>query len=207
LRTQVHFCCRWHRRAWVPLLACVGLSLSGCWTLPSADVRPAGGPRVVEGGIEVQHVAHAARVESLDRAARTVVLSVHGVSLPACRVGRGVRNWRDLRLGDPVRATLEEILTVYVPSAEERRRTHADAHGRAVNARVLAVDPSYRLLTLQYPNGGTETFKIGLRTRMGDLQAGDSVAILPVEAVELRVRRHASREDGSRSSRRAGPAG
>lgn len=123
----------------------------------------------------------AATVESVDRAARTVVLGKPGVPLPAYRVGRRVRNWDDVHIGDQVRATLEEALTVYV--APEHEST-------SPSARVLLVDASYRLLTIQYPNRENETFKVGLHTAMSGIQPGDSVAIRPVEVIELRVRRH-----------------
>jgi hypothetical protein len=206
LRPRVHFASLSYGRVWVPLVACVGMALSGCWTPPSADVRPGGRPRVIEKGIEVEHGAGAARIESLDPVARTVVLSVRGTSLPACRIGRGVRHWRRLHSGDRVRARIEEVLTVYVPPANEPARAHGGARARAASARVLTVDPSYRLLTLQYANGGTETFKIGLHTRMGGIRAGDSVTVRPVEVLELRARRRASREKGSRSSPSARPA-
>ena len=55
-------------------------------------------------------------------------------------------------------------------------------------ARVLVVDPSYRVLTVQYPNGGTQTFKVPLGTRISDIQAGDSVTIRAAEGVGPRVR-------------------
>jgi hypothetical protein len=138
-------------------------------------------------------VAHAASVESVDRAARTVVLGMRGTSLPACKVGRSVRHFRDIRAGDEVKARIKAVLTVYV----------APIAGLSADARVLAADPSYRLLTVQYANGETETFKLGLHTRMTDIEAGDSVTIRPVEVVKLRVRRHSSREAGSRSSQSA----
>jgi hypothetical protein len=58
---------------------------------------------------------------------------------------------------------------------------------------VLAVDPSYRLLTVQYPHGGTQTFKLALHTSMRGMEAGDSVAIRRVEVVTLDVLRRSSR--------------
>ena len=115
-------------------------------------------------------------------------MSVRGVPLPAYRIGPGVRKWGDIHVGDQVRATIKEVLTVYVPPA----------NARSSDARVLVVDPSYRLLTVQYLTGGMETFKIGLHTRMKDIEAGDSVAIRPVEAVELRARRHSQSATSAR---------
>lgn len=57
-------------------------------------------------------------------------------------------------------------------------------HDGTPEARVLVVDPSYRLLTVQYPSGRTETFKIRLRTRINDIEPGDAVTIHPVGVVE-----------------------
>lgn len=191
--TQVHFSCRPYRRA--SLLASVAVLLSGCWVAPSASVRPQGKPGVIEQGIAVNRVADSARVESVDRAARTITLSVRGLPLPACRIGRGVRNWGDIRTGDRVRATVREVLTVYV------------APGASPDARVLQVDPSYRVLTVQYPDGETETLKVGLNTRMEGIEAGDSVAIRPVEVIKLRMRGHFDWVGSSLADPRATSAG
>jgi hypothetical protein len=55
-------------------------------------------------------------------------------------------------------------------------------------ARILALDPSYRVLTLQNPDGQTEDFKVGLEVRLGEMQAGDQVLIQAPEIVSLDVR-------------------
>lgn len=165
----------------VILIVAVAALLSGCWTPPSASVRPDGKARVIESGIKVESLIDAATVESVGRAARTVALRQPGVPLTAYRVGRRVRNWDDVHIGDQVRATLEEALTVYVAPEQE---------SGGPSARVLLVDPSYRLLTIQHPNRANETFKIRLHTPMSGIRPGDSVAIRPVEVIELRVRRH-----------------
>ena len=125
-------------------------------------------------------MADSATVEAVDPAARTIALRVHGNRLAACRIGPRVRYWGELRTGDQVQATIRDVLTVYV------------ARSGSPDASVLVVDPSYRVLTVQYPNGQREGFKVGLRTRMDGIEAGDSVAIRPVEVTELRLRRAAS---------------
>lgn len=180
MRTQVYIPCIPYVRPRVALLVGATLILSGCWTPPSATVRPEGKPRVIAQAIESDRVVDSARVESVDRAARIVGLSVRGVSLPAYKVGQSVRNWGDIRVADHVRATIEEVLTVYV----------AGAVGGSPDARVLVVDPSYRLLTVQYPNGGADTFKIALHTRMSGIEAGDAVAVRRAEVTGLHVQRH-----------------
>ena len=132
----------------------------------------------------------------MDRAARAVTLSVPGFPPSTYKVGRGVLNWDDIRIGDRVRAIVEEDLTVYVAPAIGKR---------SPDARVLVADPGYRLLTVQYLNGATETFKIGLHTRMEGIEAGDSVATRLAEVVGLRVRRHSNREESSCPGRSAKP--
>lgn len=199
MRTQVYFSGRSCRRARTALVAGAATFLAGCWTAPSADVRPGGQPRVVENGIEVERVADAATVESVDSAAWIVVLSERGVPRLACKAGRGVHDWDDVRAGDQVRVTIREVLTVYVAPRGAGAAADARVGNLAPAARVLVADPSYRLLTVQYPAGGTETFKIGLHTRMQGIEAGDSVAIGCVEVTRLRMRRRVNREESSRS--------
>jgi hypothetical protein len=156
-------------------------------------------PRIVASGIEVEKGVDCARVESVDHAARTIVLGERGVPL-SLQVGRDVRNWGDIRVGELVRATIEEVLTVYVGPENEISRTAAGVRGRTPDAHVLLIDPSYRVLTVQYLNGETEAFKIGLSTPMQGIEAGDSVAIRPVEVIELHVLRDSNREESSRPS-------
>lgn len=158
-------------------MAGIAVLLSGCWVPPSASLRPGGKPRPIADRIEVEPLTDSARVESVDRAARTVALSVSGVPQRVYKVGRGVRNWSRIHTGDQVRATIKEVLTVYVAAPD---RSHS--------VRVLVVEPSYRLLTVRYPNGGTETFKITLHTPMRDIEPGDSVVIRAPEVIDLRVR-------------------
>jgi hypothetical protein len=55
----------------------------------------------------------------------------------------------------------------------------------------MVVDPSYRLLKVQYANGGTVTFKVRLDAQMHGVGAGDAVKIHPVEVIALH-RRHRS---------------
>lgn len=119
----------------------------------------------------------------MNRDARILGLSVGGVPL-YYGIGQRVRNWADVQSGDEVRAKLEEVLTVYVPSPREK--------GGSPDAHVLIVDSSYRLLKLQYANGGTATFKVALGARMSGIGAGDAVKIHPVEVIGLRLRRHSN---------------
>jgi len=190
LRTRVYIPRISYLRPMVALVMSAAVLLSGCWTVPSASVRPAGEPRVIAAGIEVDRVVDFAQVESVDRANRTVALSLGGVPLPAYKIGRSVRNWSDIRTTEHVRATIEEVLTVYVAGAIDGNTGNPAVRSRSPDARVLVVDPSYRLLTVQYPTGGTDTFKVALNTQMRGIEAGDAVAIRQAEVTALRVQRH-----------------
>jgi hypothetical protein len=146
---------------------------------PSADVHPRGAPGVVAEGIAVERTVDHARIESVDRAAPILTLSVPGFRPAACNVPPGVLDWNHIQIGDRVRATMKESLTVYIAPALAIR---------SPDARVRDVDPSYRLLTLQSPSGETQTFKVRLHTPMDGIEPGDSVLIHPLELTEIRVR-------------------
>ena len=188
------------RLARASLVLSIAAYLPGCWMPPSASVIPSGNPRTIEGGIAIERVADPATVEGVDRAARTLVLSAPGFPLATYKIGRGVLDWGDIRIGDRVRATIDEVLTVYVAPANESGSRYVRGRNRAPDARVLVVDPSYRLLTVQYPNGRAEAFKLGLHTRMEGIEAGDSVTIRPVQVIGLRVQRRPAREESSHPS-------
>jgi len=178
LRTQTYFRCRSYSGARALLGASIAVSLSGCWIAPNADIRPPGEPRVIAGEVEVEGVASSAKVESVDRAARILVLSVNGVPL-SYGIGRRVRNWDDLHTGDTVKATLRDELTIYVAPPHEKRSP--DAH-------VLLVNPSYRVMEVQYANGRRQTLKVALLTQMKGIGAGDAITIHPVEVIKLHLR-------------------
>lgn len=190
MRTRVYIPRISYLRPRLALVLGAAVILSGCWTPPSASVRPEGKPRVIAEGIEVDRVVDFAKVESVDLAKRTVALSVQGVRLPTYKIGRSVRNWGNIRVADHVRAQIEEVLTVYVAGPIDGNTGSPAVRSRSPDARVLVVDPSYRLLTMQYPNGGTDTFKVALHARMNGIEAGDSVTIRQAEVTALRERRH-----------------
>jgi hypothetical protein len=144
------------------------------------------------------------RIESIDRGNRAVVASKPGAAPIVIKIAPGVRNWDDVRVGDQIRPRLKWTLTVYVaPLVENGSGAVA---GWSSDWRVLVLDPSYRSLTVQLPNGDRNKFKLRLHTRLRDMEPGDSVAINTIEAVDLRVRRHSNRRESSRPSATGEPA-
>ena len=172
------------RRIYQPPLFTLALALIGCWTAPLATVQPDGEPRLIQGAISVKSVKDAAVVSAVDRSAGSIVLRTAGrAETSTYRVGPETSNLDDIKAGDLVKATVTEDLAVYV-----LRDGHAPGIEGTVSAeaRVLTVDKSYRLLTLQYPDGQRETFKVPLGTKLEQMQAGDAVVIRPVEVLVLR---------------------
>ena len=169
------------------LLLAATLTLPGCWTAPRSDVQPPGEPRLIADHILVRSRRAPAVVQAVDAQARTVSLlntrrrssGVYPVSARVSRLGQ-------VYPGERIRATLVDELSVYV--------LHADdpvIAGERIEpqARVLRVDPSYRRLVVQYPDGEEETFKVGLAVELTAMRAGDAVVIRPVDLTALKRRK------------------
>jgi hypothetical protein len=168
------------------LLPVAVLALSGCWTPPNANVQPKGHPGLIQDGIAVQSVKDPAIVQAIDAGARTITLKLSDNTTATYKVGASVDNFGKVQVGDKVQVTVTEELAVYILE-NGRLPDGATAETLGVNARVLMVDPSYRILTLQYPNGKSEAFKPGLGTRMEQMAPGDSVVMRPGEATAIRI--------------------
>ena len=169
------------------LLFTAPLALAGCWTAPVANVQPKGEPRLIQADIPVTSVRSPVIVESVDPGARTMVLRMPDAAQASTyKVSPAVSDLDRFRPGDKIRATITEELSVYVLRNGELPRTDGAAQTTVAKAKVLSLDPSYRLLTVEYPNGQNEKFKVGLAARLGEMGAGDDVVIRPVEVIALK---------------------
>jgi hypothetical protein len=171
------------------LLSGIASALTGCWSAPVASVQPKGDARLIQGAITVVAVKEDVTIQSIDVDRRSVVLDLPEGITPAVPLGPKVTNLAQIRAGDKGRVTVAQELSVYVlkngqlPDAEGKLRSiHA-------NARVLIVEPSYRLLTLEYANGHVETLKVGLDVKLQEMECGDDVVTETRELLSLRVRR------------------
>jgi translation initiation factor IF-1 len=168
-------------------LAVVALTLTGCWTPPNADVQPKGEPRLIQSGVSVERSDIRATVQTIG-ASRSVFNLILSDGTPViCTVSPQVKNLDQIHAGDQVKVTLAEKLAVYV--LKDGRLTGADSTGEVVPfiARVQMVDPSYRLLMLQYLNGQTEVLKADLDAKLMEMQPGDAVVLQSAEAVAIHV--------------------
>jgi hypothetical protein len=172
----------------LPLAAAVGLT--GCWTAPVATVRPKGEPRLIQDRVAVESVRRPATVEFVDLRTRTIVMRTSGEAATfSSRAGPKVSNLDRIEAGDEVKATVAEELTIYVSRSGELPSAVSAPETPVPRAKVLSIDRSYRLLTLQYPNGRSEIFKVGRDVKLKQMEAGDDVIIRPVEVVALSLRK------------------
>jgi hypothetical protein len=187
IRMQANSSRRWPKVC----IVAVTMLMSGCWIPPNANLRPTGEPRVIEDSVEVQVSMSPLRVESVDRTKRIVVASSRETGTIEMTVAPEVRNLEGVHPGDQICPKVRETLTVFVAPQSERGDSGVTG---PYASRVLVVDPSYRLLAVQYADGRTDTFKVGLNTRMKDMEPGDSVAVNTFEVVDLGTRRQSSRQ-------------
>jgi hypothetical protein len=175
-------------RSSVLLVAAIVLcaaSLCGCWTPPQIPDRAPGEPRVIARGLRCATNRADLVVQAVDSARHTVtLLDPQARTTGTYDVDRRIERAAGLHLGQPVKVTLIEQLTVYVRGLDQSAPAGL-ANSTAIAARVAAVDPSYRLLTVQLRGGRQETFKLPLNVETGSMHAGDDVAIRPDQVVTL----------------------
>jgi hypothetical protein len=152
-------------------------------------VQPKGDARLIQLAIPVEVVKDEATVQSIDFDQQVIALNFTDGTSATVKPSSRVTNFAKIRAGDKVKATVVQELSVYVlidgmlPGADGRHQPVK------TDAKVLQVDPAYRLLTLQYPNRHVEVLKLGLDAKFGDMEAGDSVAITTTGLRALRVQK------------------
>ena len=167
--------------------AVVLILLTGCWTPPDANVQPKGEPRLIQSGVSVQDNNVRATVQTIDATSRALTLKLSDGTLVTCTVSPQVVVFDKIKASDPVKVTLAEKLAVYV--LKDGRLPGASGTEEVIpfSAKVQMVDPSYRLLTVQYLNGQIEVLKADLDAKLTELQPGDAVVLQSAEAVAIHM--------------------
>jgi hypothetical protein len=105
------------------------------------------------------------------------------------------KSWQSVRAGDQIDGRIKLELTVYIPPIDgDELESHVSD---PPPARVLLVDPSYRILTLQYPSGASQAYKVGMRVPLHGIMPGSWVAFHPVAVTRLHPRRHRDPSTGA----------
>jgi hypothetical protein len=162
-------------------------SLTGCWTPPNANVQPPGEPRLIQSGIPGELFHDQATVRTVDADKQLLGLKLSDGRWLDCHISPQVKTPRPLQPGDRIKVTLSGKLAVYV--LHDGEMPVAGGSNEVVNcfAKVQSVDPSYRLLTLQYSSGETTVLKAALGTKLEEIKPGDSVKLESAEAVEIHI--------------------
>jgi len=156
-----------------------------------------------KGAIEVSAITKTAKVTAVDPAKRTVTLVNPDGITNTYELGKKVRNFDQIKVGDEVKATLLEAVAVAVskssapPDASGRDLVAVAPKGakpgvimaktRQISAKIVSVDPQARTVTVEGPAGGTPTIRVGPNVNMNELQKGDDVTLRVTDALALRV--------------------
>lgn len=165
------------------------LTFTGCWTPPNAHVQPPGEPRLIQSGVPASNNHARAVVESVETAQRILNLKLAGVTAVTCAVSPSVENLGQVQAGDEILVDLDLKLAIYV--LKDGRLPGPDGKEEVIPfiAQVQSVDPSYRLLRMQYLNGKTDELKAGQEAKLMEMQPGDAVVLQSAEATKIKIER------------------
>jgi hypothetical protein len=172
----------------VPTLA---LALAGCWTPPNANVQPIGKPGLIQGDIPVQVIQEPVTVIAIDATNRTITLKHADDSTKTFSVGDTVKNLDEIKVGDTIKAEVKAELSVYILDNGQLPGVNGISRHKTINfnAKVLQVDPSYRLLTLQFSNGQTMAIKAGMNVMLEKMAPGDDVVMRSNEVTGITIKK------------------
>jgi hypothetical protein len=190
----------------VPLLmtACSSTSASPDSTnAATASQDAGGGPEIVRGGVVIDAATGTDTVQSIDKDTRTVVL-LHGDGTTSnYECGPEVRNFDQIKVGDQVTATVAESVAIALikgggapaagtATATVRAPLGAKPAGKMVEtvgftAKIVSIDPATRKVTLQTPDGQTQTIKVGPDIDLTGVNPGDDVGVKVTRAFAISV--------------------
>jgi hypothetical protein len=175
----------------VILLPAIALTLTGCWTPPNANVQPVGKPGLIQGGIPVEVIQDPVTVTAIDASQRTITLKHANDSTKTFTVVPAVENFDQVKVGDTIKATVKAELSVYILDNGRLPGANGSTRPKTINfnAKVLLVDPSYRLLTLQFTNGHSMTIKAGLDVMLEKMAPGDDVVMRSNEIKAIAIKK------------------
>jgi hypothetical protein len=175
----------------VLLVPAVALTMAGCWTPPNANVQPVGKPGLIQGSIPVQVVQDGVTVAAVDAVHRTLTLKRDDGTTKTFTVVPAVKNFDQVKVGDQIKADVKAELSFYI--LENGRLTNPDGSIRPktinFNAKVLQVDTSYRILTLQFNNGHTLAIKTALGVQLEKIAPGDDVVMRSNEITGITIKK------------------
>lgn len=179
------------------------LALAGCGTTPPNPLALQASPTLAGGITIVETHDTKAMVDTIILSQRMLVLrGEDGVTI-RCKAAPQVSNFGQLQIGERVKATITDAVALFPvkngppPSAaagvvvagplEGGRTADVVLQTLDYRARVIGLDVSYRLLTLEYAVGTTKTFKFPLGVKVEHLQKGDEVVVRTTDPLAISV--------------------
>jgi hypothetical protein len=156
-----------------------------------------------KGAIEVGAITETSKVTAVDSAKRTVTLTNEAGETNSYKLGKNVRNFDQIKVGDQVKATLLQSVAVTVSKSSAPATAGARgvvavapkgarpgvvmAKTRQISAKIVSVDPNARTVTVEGPMGGKPTIKVGPNVRLDELHQGDDVTLSVTDALAISV--------------------
>jgi hypothetical protein len=178
------------------------VAIAGYSQEPGATAK-AGAKPGAKAAIEVGAITATSKVTAVDSAKRTVTLTNDAGETNTYQLGKNVRNFDQIKVGDQVKATLLESVAVAVskssaaPDASGRGLVAVAPKGampgvimaktRQITAKIVSVDTAARTVTVEGPMGGKPTIKVGPDVNLSELQTGDDVTLRVTDALAIRV--------------------
>lgn len=162
-----------------------------------------GGAEIDRGRVMIDATSETATVKSIDKETRTVVLLHQDGTTSDYECGPGVRNFDQIKVGDQVTATVGESVAIAliksgVPpvagtaTAVVRAPLGDKPAGQIVDtvgftAKIITVDTTTRMVTLQTPDGKEKTLKVGPDIDLTGVNPGDDVGVKITRAIAVSV--------------------
>jgi hypothetical protein len=157
------------------------------------------------GGVVLEAAEVVFTVESVNATDRTVKLRRSDGKVRTIECDPEVRNFDKIQVGDRVTATVAESLALALMKGDDvpvgastttaivRSSPGAKPGGKIVDtvgftAKVLSVDVTTRLVTLETADGDNETVKVGPDIDLANISAGDHVGVRATRALAISVK-------------------
>ena len=176
------------------------LALVGCKSAPVNPLATQTSASLVGGMPVLQTFTHKAAVTSMIPEQRTLALRTDAGNTITCKAAPQVSNYSQLQVGERVKATVTDMVALFpvkggqLPSAGSGIEVAGAGEPAKVvlqttdsRGRVTKVDPSYRLLTVEYSNGSTKQFKVPLPYTLENIKKGDEIVVRASEPLAIRV--------------------
>jgi hypothetical protein len=187
--------------AGITLIPAALLALAGCATPPANPLAAQSNPTLAGGLPVVETFTEKAAVTSVVPAHRTLALRSKAGNTTTCKAAPQVADYDQIQAGEQVKATITDAVAIFLakngppPSAGVGVEVAGPQPGGVVlqttdsSGKVTKVDPSYRLLTVQYADGSTKQFKVPLPNTLENVQKGDAVVVRATEPLAIRIER------------------